>query len=155
MSRAINLDAATIVTQLSKRTLWRRLSDGQITRQADDAEGRTMLTFEDIIPMLCVPLAQEDYELLIEAATGNAERQNDLALVFLDAEKPDIGLYWLKMAANQGHPDAMHNLSKLYIKGIGTQKDDRTGLMWLAKAASLGHVIADQQITALTRARKA
>jgi TPR repeat protein len=154
MSGAINLDAAIIVTQVSKRTLWRRLSEGQITRQDNDKTGRTMLSFEDIVPMLCVPVAAEDYELLIEAAAGDAEAQNDLALLFLDADKPDISLYFLEMAADQGHPDAMHNLSKLYIKGTGAKKDKNTGLMWLAKAASLGHVIASQQITALTRARK-
>jgi TPR repeat protein len=154
MTRAISLDAATIVMQVSKRTLWRRISDGQITRQNNDAEGRTMLTFEDIVPMLCAPVAPENYDLIIEAAAGDAESQNELAVLFLDADKPDISLHWLKMAASQGHPDAMHNLSKLYIKGIGTQKDDSTGLMWLAKAASVGHVIADQQITALKQARK-
>jgi len=155
MSKAISLDAATVVTQLSKRTLWRRLSDGQITRQGNDEEGRTMLTFTDIAPMLCVPVASEDYDLLIEAAAGDAESQNNLALLFLDADKPEIGLHWLTMAADQGHPDAMHHLSKLYIKGTGTKKDESTGLMWLAKAASLGHIIASQQITALTQVRKA
>jgi TPR repeat protein len=155
MTRSISLDAATIVTQVSKRTLWRRISDGKITRQNNDAEGRTVLTFEDIAPMLCVPMAPEDHELLINAAAGDAESQNDLAVLFLDADKPDISLHWLKMAANQGHPDAMHNLSKLYIEGIGIQKDDSTGLMWLAKSASLGHVIAGQQIAALTRIGKA
>ena len=114
-----------------------------------------MLTFERIVPMLCVSVAPEDYELLIEAAAGDADAQNDLALLFLDADKPEIGLHFLNMAADQGNPDAMHNLSKLHIKGIGTQKDESTGLMWLAKAASFGHVIASQQITALTQARKA
>ena len=154
MSRAISLDAATIVTQVSRRTLWRRLSEGRITRQADDEAGRTMITFENIVPMLCVPMTLEDHELLIEAASGDAEAQNDLALLFLDANKPDIGLHWLTLAANQDHSDAMHNLSRLYIKGIGTPKDDSIGLMWLSKAASVGHVIADQQIKALTQARK-
>lgn len=153
MSKAISLDAAAIVTQISKRTLRRRLSEGQITRQDNDKEGRTMLTFEDLVPMLCVDVSPKDFDLFIEAAAGDAEAQNDLALLFLDANKPKIGFHWLTMAANQGHPDAMHHLSKLYIKGISTHKDESTGLMWLAKAASFGHVIADQQIKALTRFR--
>lgn len=155
MNRAINLEAATSVTQLSKRTLWRRLSEGQITRQANDEEGRTMLTFEDLVPMLCLPMTQDDHELVIEAAAGDAEAQTDLALLFLDADKLDIGLSWLTLAADQGHPDAMHHLSKLYIQGTGPQKNDSLGLMWLAKAASLGHVIAGEQVTALTRLGKA
>jgi len=155
MSRAISLEAATLVTQVSKRTLWRRLSVGQITRQANDDEGRTMLTFDDIVPMLCIPVAPQDYELIIEAAAGDAEAQNDLALLFLDTDKPDLGLHWLTLAADQGHPDAMHNLSKLYIQGSGTPKNDSLGLMWLAKAASLGHRVAGEQITALSRLGRA
>jgi TPR repeat protein len=155
MSRAINLEAAASITQLSKRTLWRRLSEGQITRQENDDEGRTMLAFEGLVPMLCIQMSQEDYELVIEAAAGDAEAQTDLALLFLDAEKSDIGRHWLTLAADQGHPDAMHHLSKLYIQGNGLPKDDSLGLMWLAKAASLGHLIAGEQITALTRLRKA
>lgn len=154
MSRAINLEAAASVTQLSKRTLWRRLSDGQITRQPNDEMGRTMLTFEDLIPMLCIPMAHEDHGLVIEAAAGDANAQTDLALLFLDAGKPDIGLSWLTFAAEQGHPDAMHLLSKLHIQGNGTPKNDSLGLMWLAKAASVGHIIADEQITALARPGK-
>ena len=155
MSRAINLEAAASITQLSKRTLWRRLSEGQITRQENDDEGRTMLTFEDLVSMLCVPVAPQDHELIIQSAAGDAEAQTDLALLFLAADKPDVGLSWLALAANQGHPDAMHHLSKLYIQGSGLPKDDSLGLMWLAKAASLGHIIAGEQITALTRLRKA
>jgi len=155
MSRAINLEAASSVTQLSKRTLWRRLSEGQITRQANDEDGRTMLIFEDLVPMLCIPMAPEDHGLIIEAAAGDAEAQTDLALLFLDAGKPDISLPWLTLAAEQGHPDAMHHLSKLYIQGTGPQKNDSLGLMWLAKAASLGHVIAGKQVTALSRLGKA
>jgi len=155
MSRAINLEAAVLVTQLSKRTLWRRLSEGQVTRQADDAEGRAMLTFEDLVPMLCVPVAPQNYDLIIEAAAGDSEAQTDLALLFLEADKLDLGLHWLTLAAEQGHSDAMHQLSKLYIQGSGTEKNDSLGLMWLGKAAALGHVIAIEQVTALTRIRRA
>jgi len=114
-----------------------------------------MITFEDIVPMLCIPVAPQDYDLIVEAAAGDAEAQNNVALLFLDADKPDLGLHWLTLAADQGHPDAMHHLSKLYIQGSGTPKNDSLGLMWLAKAASLGHMIAGEQITALTRLRKA
>ena len=45
--------------------------------------------------------------------------------------------------------DAMHNLAKLYLQGIGVVKDENTALMWLAKAAAHGHVIAGQQMLAL------
>lgn len=43
----------------------------------------------------------------------------------------------------------MHNLANLYLKGIGVEKNENTALMWLAKAAAHGHVIAEQQMNAL------
>ncbi|WP_285258816.1 SEL1-like repeat protein [Halopseudomonas bauzanensis] len=49
----------------------------------------------------------------------------------------------------------MHNLAKLYFQGIGVPQDENTGLMWLAKAAAHGHVIAEQQMAALMQRAKA
>lgn len=151
--KAISLDSAIIVTEISKRTLWRRLTEGQITRLENDDRGRAMLAFEDLIPLLCVPVAPDDHELFIQADAGDAEAQNDLAQLFLEADKPDIALYWLESAVSIQQSvvsvDAMHNLAKLYLKGIGVVKDENTALMWLAKAAAHGHVIAEQQMLAL------
>lgn len=149
MNHAISLNTAAIVTDLSKRTLWRRLDGGQISRQENDSRGRAMLTLTNLIPMLCVPIDSEDYELLADADAGNADAQNDLAQLFLDANRPDIALHWMRLAVDQEQADAMHNLAMLYIKGIGLEKDETKGLMWLAKAASHGHLIAKQQVATL------
>ncbi len=108
-----------------------------------------MLTLADIVPMLCVPIESEDYVLLADADAGNADAQNDLAQLLLDANRSDIALHWMRLAVNQEHADAMHNLATLYSKGIGLEKDGTKGLMWLAKAASHGHLIAKQQVAAL------
>jgi TPR repeat protein len=152
---AISLDTAIIVTDTSKRTLWRRLSEGKIAREEDDERGRAMLDFEGILPMLCVSIAPEDHELFFNADAGDAEAQNDLALLFLESDRPDVALHWLQLAVAQDHADAMHNLGRLYIKGIGIPKNDNLGLMWLAKAAAFGHVIAERQLTALKGVWKA
>lgn len=149
MNHAISLDTAALVTGVSKRTLWRRLNDGQITRQENDSRGRTMLTLANLVPMLCVSIDPEDYELLADADAGNADAQNDLAQLFLDANRPDIALHWIQLAVDQEHADAIHNLAMLHIKGIGLEKDGIKGLMFLAKAASLGHSIAKQQVATL------
>ena len=149
MNLAISLDTAALVSDVSKRTLWRRLDDGQITRQENDSRGRAMLTLADLVPMLCVPIEPEDYELLADADAGNADAQNDLVQLFLDAKRPDIALHWIQLAVDQEHPDAIHNLAMLYIKGIGVGRDRTKGLMWLAKAATLGHPIAKQQVATL------
>lgn len=149
MSKAISLNTAIIVTELSRRTLWRRLTDGQITRQENDQRGRAMLTFDDLVHMICVPVTPEDYELFTEADRGDANAQNDLAQLFLEAGRPDIALHWFQLAVDQGHADAMHNMAKLHLRGIAVVADKSKGLMWLAKAASFGHSIATQQIKTL------
>lgn len=149
MNLAISLDTAALITDVSKRTLWRRLDDGQISRQENDSRGRAMLTLADLVPMLCVPIEPEDYELLVDADAGNADAQNDLAQLFLDANRPDIAIHWMQLAVEQEHPDAIHNLAILYMKGVGVRRDTTKGLMWLAKAASLGHLIAKQQVATL------
>lgn len=154
MSKAISLDAATIVTDISKRTFWRRLNEGRIQREQNDARGRAMLAFADLVPLLCVVVDPQDYQLIPEADAGDADAQNDLAQLFLEADRPDIAVHWLQLAVDQGHGDAMHNLARLSIKGIGTPKDESMGLMWLTKAAASGHAIAGQQLSALTQAAK-
>lgn len=146
---AISLDTAIMITEISKRTLWRRVTEGQITRLDTDERGRAMIAFDEIAPLITLPIAPEDYELLIEADAGNADAQNDLAQLFFELGLMEVGLTWLNQAVDQQHPDAMHNLAKLYIKGQGVTKDQNTGLMWLAKAAAHDHVIAKQQMAAL------
>ena len=149
MNFAISLDTAALVTDVSKRTLWRWLDSGQVTRQENDSRGRAMLTLTDLVPTFCVPIEPEDYELLSDADVGNADAQNDLAQLFLDANRPDIAIHWMQLAVDQEHPDAIHNLAMLYMKGIGVRRDTTKGLMWLAKAASLDHSIARQQVATL------
>jgi len=145
----ISINTAIILTGISKRTFWRRLADGQIARQGNDERGRTMLSLDDLVSLLLVPIDPEDYELLIDADAGDADAQNDLAQLFLDAERSDIALHLFKLAVEQDHADAMHNLARLHIKGIGVPKDETIGLMWLAKAATLGHQLAQAQVAAL------
>lgn len=147
--QAISLDTAILITGISKRTLWRRVTEGQITRMDTDERGRAMIAFDEIAPLIALPIDPEDYELLIDADAGDADAQNDLAQLFFEIDLMGLGVSWLKQAVAQQHPDAMHNLSKLYIKGEGVEKDQNTGLMWLAKAAAHGHAIAQAQMDAL------
>ncbi|WP_157718631.1 tetratricopeptide repeat protein [Halopseudomonas litoralis] len=146
---AISLDTAILITGISKRTLWRRVTEGQLTRLETDERGRAMVAFSEIAPQINIPIEPEDYELLVDADAGDADAQNDLAQLLIDINLLDMGMHWLKQAVDQEHPDAMHNLAKLHFKGIGVPKDENAGLMWLAKASAHGHVIARQQMDAL------
>src|SRR5690606_35688324 len=128
-------------TGRSERTLWRWIADGTLSR-ADNQAGRekTMIHLHSVEPYFSLPLHSEDFDLLVEADAGNPEAQNDLALLFLANAKPEGGIYWLNLAAAQGHADAMHWLGRCYIEGNGLLKDENLGIMWLAKAAAQGHL---------------
>lgn len=142
----ISIAASVAVTERSRRTWWRRIADGTVTRLADDARGRAMLSLAEVSPFICVPLDRADLEFLVRADAGDADAQNDIGQLFSNAGRPKIALYWLEQAAHQGHADAMQWLGRCYIAGEGVPKNRNIGLMWIAKAAAHGHVIAQAQI---------
>lgn len=148
--RSIGLDSAIAMSEHSKRTWWRRVSAKIVGRTGSD-RGRTMVALDDVLPFISVQLTDEDIDLIISADAGNADAQNDLAQMFDELGKHEVALYWWRASADQGHPDAMHYLGNCFICGNGVSKDEHTGIMWIAKAASFGHVVAGGQINSLLR----
>lgn len=146
----VSLQAATTLTEWSMRTIRRRLADGTLRCAADnEAYHKTMICFDSIKHEICVALAPEDIELIESADAGNVTAQNDLALLFLEQNKPKSAVYWLELATKQQAADAMHLLGNCYLTGNGLAKDDNLAMMWIAKAASLGHSIALSQIQSI------
>ncbi|MDP1665830.1 MAG: hypothetical protein Q8L79_11965 [Methylobacter sp.] len=146
----LSLQAATTLTEWSERTLRRRLADGTLQCAADnEAYYKTMICFDSIKHDICIPLNPNDIELIKSADAGDAKAQNDLALLFLEQNKPKSAVYWLELAAKQQVSDAMHLLGCCYLEGNGLPKDDNLAIMWIAKAASLGHPIALAQIQSI------
>lgn len=151
----VSLETAALLLGISKRTLWRRLSAGQLQRHGVGEQGRVMLALADLSGRFCVPFdltatAGGDIALLVAADQGDSEAQNELALLFLEHERPDIAFHWLSLAAQQQHADAMHYLSLLYQQGLGVERCDNEAMLWRAKAASVGHLIARAQMSAIT-----
>lgn len=153
----ISIDAAALLTGTSKRTLWRRLSTGKLQRHSTDERGRVMLALDDVAGQSCIELAEtaDGYALLHDADRGNSQAQNDLALLFLEQERPDIAAQWFLLAAQQQHADAMHYLSTLYEQGCGVECCENTALLWRAKAANLGHLIARAQLASMVEPAEA
>jgi len=145
----ISLDTACAITEMSKSTWWRRIARGDFTRVADDVRGRATLLWSEVVPHICVPIEAEDQHFVLLADAGNAEAQDDIGQLFLMSEKYQAAFYWFQQAAQQNNPDAMQWLGHCYIGGHGVKKDDHLGLMWIAKAAALGHVIAQRQMKGL------
>jgi len=147
----ISVEAAIAITGRSRSTWWRRMAKGEATRVADDARGRAMLLWADVLPQVAAPLAAEDAALVLLADAGNPEAQNDLGAVFLSAAQPKAALYWWQQAAQQAHPDAMQWLGHCYLHGQGVPADEHLSLMWLVKAAAHGHVVAQGLVNGLLR----
>jgi len=145
----ISMETAIAITERSRSTWWRRISQREVARVADDASGRAMLSWIDVVPLICIPMDDNDRSYVLRADVGDAEAQNDIAQLFSIAGKHKTALYWLQQAANQEYPDAMQWLGIYYLHGNGVMKNENLGVMWIAKAAAHGHVIAQEQMKAL------
>lgn len=147
--KAISLEAVVAITELSKRTWWRRIAEHRVHRLPNDAAGRTQLMFEDINMFICTALDHDEKELLLLADSGHAQAQNEVGLLFLAAGKSKVAVYWLRTSADQGEPDAMQHLGQCYAAGDGVSKDINLSLMWISRAAACGHAVASSQIAGL------
>lgn len=145
----ISIDTASAITGLSRRTWWRRISAGDVTRVTDDNRGRAMLLWSEVAPHVCAPIEPEDQPFFLQADAGDAGAQGDIGQLFLMSKKYQAAFYWFGQAAQQNHPDAMQWLGHCYINGKGVSENENLGIMWLAKAAALGHVIAQGQMKGL------
>lgn len=143
---SISLEASIAMTGISKRTLWRRVSDGTIAKHKEDSRGRAMLAFAQIAGLMELALSEEDLHLIVEADSGDANAQADVGAMFFLAGRFGAAVYWLDLAVVQGNADAMQWLGNCHASGLGVPKDESLAIMWIAKAASLGHPVARQQI---------
>ena len=108
-----------------------------------------MLALSEVQAHICIAMNPEDMDYLLRADQGDALAQDDMGQLFLSAGKFEAALYWLQLAAQQNHPDAMQCLGRCYLGGDGVPKDENLGMMWIAKAAAHGHVIAQAQMLCL------
>ena len=170
---AISLDAVIAMSGRSRRTWWRRIEEGRVTKLPADARGRTLLDFDGVRAEIDLDLSPEDVAAMVRADGGDAVAQAEVGALFAVAavHVPQEGaaapsaaavakkaasaaaaMYWLEQAAEQDQADAMQWLAVLYAAGYGEvagQDPQHLAVMWLAKAAAHGHVIAAQQMQAL------
>ena len=155
---ALHVSTAAALTGRSVRTWQRRMEQGLVVRQAD---GRALVPWAALQAELVAPLAPQDAPLLERADQGEAAAQAEmgalLALAALDALDVAQGSdgcvaasrYFLEQAAQQGEADAMHWLALLHAAGLCEGDGNAQALMWLARAAAQGHVLAKAQLAGL------
>ena len=152
----LSLQAAITLTEWSERTIRRRLADGSLISAAQQRDSyKNQICYESIRQYFCIPLAEADLAILADADNGDAAAQTDFAVLFLEHDKPKSALYWLEAAAKQNHADAIHLLGSCYLQGKGVSRDNNSAIMWIAKAASYGHQLAQAQIQSIYPAKKA
>lgn len=145
----ISIDTVSAITELSRRTWWRRISAREVNRVADDDRGRAMLSWSEVEQHIRVPIEPEDKEFILLADAGDADAQDDIGQLFLMSEKYQAAIYWFEQSARQNNADAMQWLGHCYVNGKGVAKDEHLGMMWIAKAAAMSHVIAQGQMKGL------
>jgi len=145
----ISLDCAAALSARGKRTWWRKIESGKVTKLDPDHMGRTRVSLDEALATAVINMSGEDVELLLLADAGDPDAQDDIGQLFLQARIFVSAHYWLNLAAKQGHPNSMQVLSGCYARGDGVEKDERAALKWLRSAAARGHSIALLQLSAL------
>ena len=146
----LSLDAAMALTGLSKRTLWRRIAEGELRKlNAEGNKQATALALDDVLRLAGLALDAESCEQLQLADRGDATAQTEIGQYLLQRQHYAAAVYWLNRAATQGEADAMQCLGHCHAAGQGLPHDEHLALMWIAKAAAAGHPIARRQIAGL------
>lgn len=95
------------------------------------------IVYEANLPQL--PVQYRDHDLLInEAHAGNPDAEFWYGTEFQDSGKPEVAAKWFKAAVAKGHPQAMHNLARLYEHGRGVPKDLRRAFELNLQSAKKG-----------------
>lgn len=152
LNEEIGLNTAGLLLGKSVKTMQRWCLEKQIESRVVDLRGKTVVPLSVLLPH--TPLTDDDRIWVLQADAGDAHALNELGLIYLAAGKNEMALEWFKEAAIKKHADAMSWLAKYYFAGdMGVEKDEATGLKWLAEAAERGHVIAKAQVDGLLRSK--
>ncbi|CAI06125.1 hypothetical protein ebA7 [Aromatoleum aromaticum EbN1] len=141
---AITVPTAALILDRTTRTIWRRIADGSLPAITED--DRQKIPLDAVIREACIPIDPDDYELVTGTDAGDAESQCDLALLFLLRDRPHIAMPLLNLAAKDDYPEALYQIARCHIAGKGVPRDGNAGIMWLARAASRGHSVAQEQM---------
>ena len=80
------------------------------------------------------------------AQQGDADAQNNLAVMYENARDYPEAVKWYRKLAEQGHAPAQARLGYLYGTGRGLARDHIEALRWFRKAAEHGHAVAQNNL---------
>jgi TPR repeat protein len=155
----ISLEAAVALTELSRRTLWRRIAEGALhkieagegAKGAKDKATHTHLVLSEVLELAGLVLDDERLTQLKMADHGDPAAQLEIGQYFYSIGRQALAVYWFHLASIRKDADAMHCLGQCYAMGTGIEKNEELAIMWIAKAAAQGHVIAQKQMQGLRK----
>lgn len=146
----ISIRTAALIMGRTQRTIWRRIAEKAL-HPCGGQGNKTTVRLEDVIAGACIPLTDDDIDVIVRADRGEPDAQTDLALLFLAAGHPAQAIELLDLASARNYPEALYHLARVHINGTAGRADANTGLMWLARAAGAGHAIAIEQMKEVHR----
>ena len=88
-----------------------------------------------------MPKTQEEAEkqMMKRVAVNDPVAIRDMGIMHFEIEEYDAAFDYYRRAAELGDADAQYNLSIMYRKGLGVEKDEKKELYHLEVAAIAGH----------------
>ena len=131
--------------------LYRQL---QLKINQDSYFRKEINTIETSAPHAPPPVKFNDnpphYTLIKRAESGDDEAQYELAKMYLSGDRipkdNDIGIVWLRKAADQNNLGAINYLGGEYERGIGVDIDYDKAFQFYKKAAEQGYAIAQYNL---------
>ena len=84
------------------------------------------------------PTENKDNDLILQAESGNAAKQVELANQYRMKEMYEESFKWYERAASQNNNDGIYGLGMCYRKGLGTEKDLVKAYQCFLKASESG-----------------
>lgn len=150
----VTLNTAEALGGISRRTLWRRISDGSVRTAPNSAGNQTRVVLADVLKAAGAALPMACYPWLKAADAGEADAQCEVALTFLEGGEVKRALYWLRKAADQSCAEALYWRGRLRLGGqdggkapdeegmISDVPADREGELWIWQASLKKHAAA-------------
>lgn len=107
---------------------------------------RSMVLALGVALLTALPVRGQDVRDLAEAQKGDASAQYRVGLAYLSTLRTSEARPWFKLAAEQGHVDAMYAYGDA-LSG----KDYEQGTAWIRRAAERGHLKAQLALAARLR----
>tara|TARA_B110000008_G_scaffold232624_1_gene236245 strand:+ start:929 stop:1432 length:504 start_codon:yes stop_codon:yes gene_type:complete len=132
---------------MNKKDKWKVTYEDGLTKISEQELGHeTFMKAQNAISNGDYITAIKELESL--AKKGHPIAQNNLGFEYLHGDKVnkdiDLGVYWLKKAAEQQLPDAEVGLGLACLQGLVVDKNYEDGVNYINRARKKGHKMAEE-----------